>query len=138
VGAYRDGGVLWAFPFTVWLLVLSCVAYAACLFTLKASGRLAQLAFTYGCFATLASPADVRGVVEFDHPVIEPSALFWGAGKVEVGLEGPPQCCDAWERFPYRGVLVLTVYYFHIPHFFRHFGRDLGKVFWASYMHEAV
>ena len=44
----------------------------------------------------------------------------------------------AWERFPYRAVLVLTVCFFHDPHFFRHFGRDLGKVFWASYMHEAV
>jgi hypothetical protein len=30
------------------------------------------------------------------------------------------------------------VYCFHVPHCFRHFGRDLGEVFWAVYMFETV
>jgi hypothetical protein len=86
----------------------------------------------------LAFPADVRGVIEFIHPAIESSALFWGVGKVEVGLEDPPQCCGAWERFPYRTVLVVAMCCFYVPYSLRHFGRDLGKVFYVSYMHEAI
>ena len=94
--------------------------------------------WAYGCFATLALPAGVRGVVEFVHPAIRPSALFWNVGKVEVSLEGLPQCCSAWERFPYRTVFVFTVCFFHVPHSFRHFGRDLWKVFWPFHMNEAA
>ncbi len=41
VGACRGGGVLWAFSFTIWLMVRGYVAYAACLFAGKTSGRLA-------------------------------------------------------------------------------------------------
>ena len=116
-------------------MVRGDIAYAACLFTLKTPGRLAQLAFAYGCFAALALPAGVRGVVEFVHPAIGSSALYWYVGQVEVGLEGLPQCCGAWERFPYRAVLVFAVCFFRIPHFFRHFGRDLYKVFFALSMY---
>ena len=88
-------------------------------------------------FLTLALVAGVRGVVEFVHPVVGPSALFWSVGEIEVGLEGPPECCGAWKGL-YRVVLVFAVCCFHVPHFFRHFGRDLGKVFLTLYMYEAA
>jgi hypothetical protein len=40
--------------------------------------------------------------------------------------------------FPYGVVLVFVVCCFHVPHFFRHFGLDLGEVFWVVYMFEAA
>ena len=41
VGAHRGRGVLRAFSFAIWLVVWGSIAYAACLFALKASRRLA-------------------------------------------------------------------------------------------------
>ena len=64
--------------------------------------------------------------------------LCFGVGKVEVSLEGLPQCCGVWERFPYRTVFFCAVCFYHVPHSFRHFGRDLCQVFWASYLYEAA
>jgi hypothetical protein len=72
-------------------MVRSDVAYAACLFTLKASGRLAQVVCAYGCFATLAPPASMCVVFMF-HIFFDISVVICAS------CPGPCTCTRRLER----------------------------------------